>query len=378
MDRPTSCLYTHHQHPGDQAVDLVNVYIHGDETSASGALIDIVDRITPAVRRVARTIPEDAEEIFENTVVQLIRELGARRVSAMSGDITRCSQEERRPILDLIAYTVSLARNAVSSQLRQKYPARYRVQRQTIYVLDHWMEPQSTSNCFSRWGYGRHRLCGLAIWNGQCIAPGDRYFLLDQSPERILKEDSVDVSPDASLGPLIKSIFDWVGSPLDVNTLIRTIGCVRGIQDSAPLPLFQSDDRGAAASGGVQEPADSRRSPEEELILSESLRSIWREIQSLSPDRCAAILLDREVIDLLLYLNIANLDEIAALVGWDRDTFHQVYVRMPISDAELGHHLGIPITTLRVSRMRTRQMLARTFPDLLPHRKPVAETPRHR
>ena len=316
--------------------DLLRDYLTATGTEADIHLARILGEARQTIRRVVSSVyrdsgGNDAEDVISDTLADLLRRL--RDLHA----------DPSRPIDDLRGYIVRCAYNRCHERLRERYPARNRLRNQLQYLFRHerrlalWRTESGVT------------VCGLAAHAGrEPVAPAvaERIHLAARSDPAAENR--------AQITALAEGVLRKAGGPLDLDTLVGTIGRLIDLeQQRAEVPLELLEQRMEAAA-------------DDALEMRISLRQMWEDIRQLAPKQRVALLLNltdvhgRECTTLLPLTRTATIAEIAAAVEMPLDRFAAVWNDLPLSDAAIAELLQATprqvIKLRRLARERLRRM----------------------
>jgi hypothetical protein len=136
-------------------------------------------------------------------------------------------------------------------------------------------------------------------------------------------------------------------------------------RQSAPLPLTDHD----------QEAADHAQRLPDALATRQMLVLLWEEIGKLPVMQRRALLLHGRdagggsVIPLLIFTGVATLDEIAAVLEYERGEIELFWDRLPMADLEIADLLSLTRQQIISLRRSARERLERARQRLLTPRR---------
>lgn len=289
----------------------------------------VVGRVVSSVYRDAEA--SDAEDVVADTLADLLRRFRDLRT------------DPARSIDDLRGYIVRCAYNRCHERLRERYPARNRLRNQLQYLFRHdarlalWRSENGVM------------VAGLATMQGrEPVAPAvaERIHLAARSDPAAENR--------AQITALAEGVLRKAGGPLDLDTLVATIGRLIDLEQQrseVPLELLEQKMETAA---------------DEALELRASLRQLWEDIRQLAPKQRVALLLNltdvhgRECTSLLPLTRTASIAEIAAAVEMPPERFAAIWNDLPLTDVAIAELLQATprqvIKLRRLGRERLRRM----------------------
>ncbi|REK04542.1 MAG: hypothetical protein DWQ36_16965 [Acidobacteria bacterium] len=267
---------------------------------------------------------EDAATI-EDATAQVGLQVWDRVRSGLGG--------EEPPIVRLRPYLRQAARAVCIDLLRRRHPRRTRLEYRMRYL-----ERGDES-------WARRRLPN-GQWQAELAAGVARRAGGTAEAERLLA--AVHFELEASGGSC-----GW-------GELVRRVGERLGELDEPRVPV----DEGAVADR-------SSTSPENELHRRAFLRRLWSEIVELPHNQRVALLLNlrvaagQDAVELFLACGIADLEELAWVLGLQAPDVGRLLDDLPLDDAAIAARLGLTARQVVNLRLSARRRLARRLKEFL-------------
>ena len=287
---------------------------------------------------------QDEEDVYSDVMAQIVARLNALRS-------TRAD-----PILDFRSYVATATFNACHQYLRRKYPHRWRLKNRLRYLLTHRDE-------FEIWeGAVGKQLCGFAAWRNRATNPATPSELTqllddhDQLEQALLVRDSI-----RGLEDLLGAIFENVGGPVEIDSLVTTIADLQGITDRTVCDITPSDTDAATLEERLHDP---RVNVVDEFEQRSYLQRLWSEITLLPVTQRQALLLNLKdvqegVIALLPLTGAATFREIAEALSMTAENLAELWNDLPLDDATIATRLGLTRQQVINLRKSARARLAR-------------------
>jgi DNA-directed RNA polymerase specialized sigma24 family protein len=258
---------------------------------------------------------DDADEIAATVALRLIRRLQSVAENAIS---------------NFNDFTARLAQNAVYELLRARFPARARLKNRLRYVL-------LRDERFATWLADDASIAGLRSWAGRMdLAHGASVPPLSSAPRET--------------GDAIEAVLIRAGGPLALNDLTTIIAGLWGVSDAIPDDVPEPH-----VLPVIEQQIDTRR----------RLGALWREIETLSPQQRAALLLNLRDSDgynavaLFVAVGVTGIDDIAAALEMTTDQLSEVWNDLPLDDLTIASLLGKTRQQVINLRKSARERLAR-------------------
>lgn len=306
-----------------------------DEEARQRALETIVlEHVAPTARRVlgrfraphSQLTPADVEDVMATVHLRVVGKL--RAVLAF----------EEEAVERLEDYVATLAYNAVYDFLRRRAPARLRLKNRLRYLL-------INDSRFAMWTLPSGIACGLAEWGG---APR-----LVANALRAGDWQAVELPANAP-SEAVLTLLRHVNGPVLLDDLVAVLAEVWQIGTDAPR------------HEGVGELADGRRgNPSDDAEARDFLAAVWSEILELPPNQRAALLLNLRdgdggnAISLLVLLDIAGIDDVAAALGLTAEALAEVWNDLPLDDLTIATMFGLTRQQVINLRKSARARLSR-------------------
>jgi RNA polymerase sigma factor (sigma-70 family) len=289
---------------------------------------------------------EDAEDVYSEVLVQLLSRLQRARANP-----------DANAINDFRGYVAVTTYNACHQHLRQKYPHRWRLKNRLRYLLTHTSGLALWENAGAEW------LCGLAFQQGR-TKEGERGKPLEPVRDNPRTLERAGLSTEnlhfVRLTDLVKAIFQWVGAPVEMDDLVKTVAELQGIKDH-PVVGRAVDGRDADAPECLP---DAHANVASEVERRMYLRRLWAEIVQLPLRQRIALLLNLRdeqegVLALLPLMGLATVRQLAETLAIPAEQFARLWNELPLEDALIAEHLGVTRQQVINLRKSARARLAR-------------------
>ena len=284
----------------------------------------------------------DLDDIYGEATMKLV--IGLRRL--------RSGRQSSR-IDNFRNYIAVTAYNCCHGYLRRKYPARTRLKGRIQYVLRH-------QNGFDVWeGPASGSACGYAVWRDQGRSVDHRRVEKVRDKRDRYAVLAASGVPD-SLPLLLKTVFDAVGGPVDVDELVSLVADISGISDGE-IQLTEE----VAHSSCWESLADVPKAQDTVLESEVGLTTLWNEIRQLPSRQRTALLLGlddrhgRDAITLLTNARVASLRHIADALEIGVQELAALANALPLDDATIAGKLGLTRQQVINLRKAARERLAR-------------------
>jgi RNA polymerase sigma factor (sigma-70 family) len=233
-------------------------------------------------------------------------------------------------------YVSRIASNTCTDFLRAKSPARTRLKEGLRHLLKRHKDLVS-------WEHDGEVLCGFALWRNT-----GRSAFSDQPLEDLkAKLDSFHslhfADEDIRFAPvsqIIAELFYWIGGPVEIDVLVRTIAYLLDIQDEQ----IESLDDPSPARREVYF-VSSTRSDESHLEANQLLARLWQAVIQLPAEQRDAFALSfedeagQDLFTMLRAAEIVNWNEIAQGMGRSVQEVVRLRGRMPMNGASVAEEL---------------------------------------
>jgi DNA-directed RNA polymerase specialized sigma24 family protein len=284
---------------------------------------------------------QDAEDVRGQVVVQLLTRLYDAKTNPNGAVISNFN-----------GYVAITTARACDAHVRQAYPQRWSLKNRLRYLLHHqpglgvWESDDGES------------VCGFAAWRDQKKSPAraGRLQELRDHPQSFARAALPNENVQRmNLADLAAAVFDWVGSPMELDDLVHAIAELQGVKDQTPQTETSDEDDENRPS--LDQLPDSESSPSEEFEWRENLRWLWEQTRRLSVDQRRAFLLNSEVILEFPFEDIASMSDIAAALGMSDEQLYALWNDLPIDDKRIAALFGINRGLVLKRRFDARQRL---------------------
>jgi len=277
--------------------------------------------------------PDDARR--DNVdAVELCQDVLARLWERLAGEGGTAPE-----VRDFKGYAATVAYNAWSDHLREKYPRRTSLKNRLRYFLGH--QP-----AYALWQDAEGELlAGLPKWQlGARAATGERVATLREGRDR-LPAGSVPRQPmerfaAADWDRLLAALFARLGGPVGLDDLVGIVAGLIDLEEERvdsldEEPPEDSPARELADRVGVQ--------PDHAVEVRRALARLWTAVRALKSDYRIAYLLNlpgpgksRGDIDVFPLNGIASIGEIRAAVGLSDGQFRTLWGGLELAAADRG------------------------------------------
>jgi RNA polymerase sigma factor (sigma-70 family) len=263
----------------------------------------------------------DAEDLYQEALTRVIQVLNQLHSSSTVTDIENFE-----------GYVSRVATNICMDFLREKSPARTRLK-------DTLRDLFRRHGDLVSWEYEGEILCGFAAWRNtrkSTFSDQDtRELETKLEMFRSVRFADEDVSV-ASLSQVLAELFDWIGGPVDIDTLVRMVAYLLNIKDQQ----FESFDE-----TDVYFPA-SAQTGESHVRANELLARLWHTITALPAEQRDAFAFGfedeagQDLFTVLLDAGIVTWSELADGMERSVEEIVKLRMRMPMDGATAAEVIG--------------------------------------
>jgi RNA polymerase sigma factor (sigma-70 family) len=295
---------------------------------------------------------QDAEDAYQESmtrVLQLLHDLGA------SSPKTEIDSFEH--------YVGRIATNICVDFLRAKSPVRTRLK-------DSFRDLFHRHKDLVSWEYEDEILCGFAVWRNTNKTLLSNQRASDMEIELQTFQAARFAHEDVRTVPLprvVAKIFDWIGGPVEIDTLVRIMATLFDVKDR-PIESLDDDTKPLLETRFA---ASALRS--DSALQAKELRSrLWQVVKRLPPEQRDAFSFTFEDDDgedlftVLLSSGIVTLLELARVFGRSVEQIILLAERMPMDTPTVVAELNTSRENVYKWRFRAIQRLEA---ELLPPRK---------
>lgn len=277
----------------------------------------------------------DAEDLYQEAMTRMLQ--------ILRGDLTTIENFER--------YVGRVTSNICTDFLRSKYPRRARLKNALRDVFRRHKDLAS-------WQYQNETLCGLAAWRntGKHVVSGyDVDTKLDAFLSAHFAGEDVRAVP---LSRIVAELFDWIGSPVQLDVLVRMLAYVLDIKEQR----IESFDDHVAAEYEVNF-RGSTRSTELDVQTNERLGQTWHIVKRLPPKQRDAFVLrfedpaGRNLFTALLAAGIVDWKDLAEGLGRSAGDLVDLWMYMPMDSETAASELNTSVNNLYKWLFRARRRL---------------------
>src|SRR5215813_124236 len=320
----------------------------------------ILEQAAPSVRQVLRyrlrfyigkggrsPANPDAEDLYHDVIAKLVKilnEFHARRKNV--------------GIKDFRQYATRVAVNACNDYLRSKYPSRTRLKDKVRDTLERHPD-------FDIWSSEQGEpVCGFAAWRDEmkpCLYY-ERVRKLEEQPELIRQElfSPMD-SQKISLTNVIAGVFDWVGCPIELESLVNATAVLLNIKEQQFEPLDEDSDLSTPAASGSSSRYDE--------ILDEraALQKLWDEICRMPANQRETFIFSfanskgDDLLSLLFDAGVTTPSRMAEELDLPLDRLMTIWKEMPMRNVDIAVLLGVERQQVNKWRHRAMKQLEKRF-----------------
>jgi hypothetical protein len=348
----------------DQTENLLDAYLkEKSDAAAENLLVRLVyESASPTIKTIIRNKlqvslsesdgsqqNQDALEVDSEVKAQLIAELRAVK-----------TDPQKRAINNFRSYVAVITFHSCYEYLRRKYPQRASLKDKLRHLLNNHAD-------FNLWESidksSRELVCGFDWWQKKGVAPAQAVHI-----ERIREDPTVlgQISSNGNLqnshfNEMLTSIFNYAGGPIKLDNLVNIVAHLYDIKDQ--LDEANSDEEERQRT--FESIPDTRVNVALEVEQRIYLQRLWKEICELPLKQRMALLLNlrdangRSVLMLLPHSRVATIRQIAEALEMSAEKFASIYVELPLDDATIAEHLGIPRQQVINLRLSARERLTR-------------------
>lgn len=286
---------------------------------------------------------QDAEDLYQEIMTKVLHALNDLRNPSAKTDIE-----------SLYQYVARIASNACNDLLRTKSPARARLKNNLRYVLNRHPD-------FAIWKREGETLGGFSAWRDSDTSLASERTLVDfqealssfrstRFPRENIKE--------VPLTKLAADLFQWTGSPIQLDLLVNIIAALLEIKDQPQKSV--DDESNAYLETRV---ADSTLNSSSRLEEQDLLRRLWQSLRELSIEQRVVFCLGfedvsgRDLFTVLLEAEVVNLQELAQELGRTPAAIVALWSQMPMDDAGIASELKTKRAQVQKWRFRALRRL---------------------
>ncbi|MFN0083926.1 MAG: sigma-70 family RNA polymerase sigma factor [Blastocatellia bacterium] len=320
----------------------------------------ILDQAAPVVRQALRYrlrfyagggrsggMNPDAEDLYHDVLAKLVRVLNQMH-----------PQEDAGEIKDFRQYATRVAVNSCNDYLRSKYPLRTRLKDKVRDTLERHGE-------FAVWRSEQGELfCGLVVWgrDRRSGSAGERLRALEEQPE-LLRHGRLggDEARGMPLPRLLQEIFEWVCSPMELESLVNATAVLLDIREHQ----FESiDDEASLLPNRL-----SAEGPASDQILEGrvTLEKLWKDIRHLPVSQRDTIIYTfydskgDDLLSLLFEASIVTPSQMASELGVSLERLLTIWKEMPMRNVDAAILMGVDRQAVNKWRHRAKKRLEQCF-----------------
>jgi RNA polymerase sigma factor (sigma-70 family) len=285
---------------------------------------------------------QDAEDVYQEIigkVLHILRELH--------------QSPTRTDIVDFQQYVARIAANACIDLVRAKSPARARLKHKLRFLLTHHQS-------FAIWKTGSETLCGFVAWHDTDITEPTAKLLadLDEAARAFAEQHSVlNENREVRLPRLVADILNWLGSPIQLESLVSLIALLTDVKD---MPTELLDDNVHSYQNIDHLHIFSASSELERVQL---LQRLWNGLSEITDKQRSAFALrfedenGRDLFTLLLESKVVTLSQLANSFQRTPQQLAELWSRLPMDSTNAAIELSTTREQVHKLHFRARQHL---------------------
>lgn len=285
----------------------------------------------------------EADDLYQEVILQFLGQL--RRFRELPGE---------HPIADLRGMAAVIAHRTCSGWMRRQFPERHALKNRLHYVL-------TRQRGLALWQNDDGKLvAGFAVWQEQKkLVTSAQFGQLTDREGLTTQIRGLKSGKQQELADAVATIFNHIGSPIEFDELVSTLGALLGISDQPIESLAESEDAFEFLPAS-QEP-DLAWQVEKRFFL----QRLWEELQQLPLNQRAALLLNLKdpsgggCITLFPATGIATLRQLAVVLEISPDSFAELWNELPLEDTKIAELLKLTRQQVINARKSGRERLAR-------------------
>ncbi len=290
----------------------------------------------------------DAEDLYHDIIAKLVKILNDAH-----------THNKNSGIKDFRHYAYRVAVNACNDYLRSKYPSRSRLKDKIRDLLDRHQD-------FDIWKSEQDEtVCGFAAWRNElkpCLFL-DRVRKLEERPEVVGHEMLLSNDSQKTLiTSVIAGIFDWVGCPIELDTLVNATVILMDVKELQYEQLDNESSKFTPTSSG------SAYQYEDALEERAALKILWDEIRRMPANQRETFIFSfanskgDDLLSLLFDAGVLTPSQMAEELGLPLDRMLAIWKKMPMRNIDIALLLGAERQKVNKWRHRALKQLEMRFP----------------
>jgi hypothetical protein len=343
-----------HEAPRQPDAVLLPFLQERDEMTSQRLLEQLVwERAEPIIKGILRRKAhgffnsQDAEDLRGEAIAQLLVRLRNSKANP-----------DGQVISNFQGYVAVTTFRVCDTHLRRNYPQRWNLKDRLRYLLRHQAGFALWENTDGDW------LCGFAAWRdeGKTAARNARFQQLRDNPQAFAKAALPGENVQRmNLPHLMAAIFDYMGSPIELDDLVNAVAELQDIKDLRPQSPAEDDDNGKGLS--LEDLPSADPTPFDEVEWAQNLEWLWQQMLKLPLDQRRAFVLNAEFIHELPPTGVASIRDIAAALEVPHEKLYAVWGDIPLDDNAIAQHFSMTRASIPVWRMRARERLGRSLAE---------------
>jgi RNA polymerase sigma factor (sigma-70 family) len=292
---------------------------------------------------------QDAGDLYQEIIAKIIRRLRDLETARADTDIE-----------DFKRYVSRAATNVCIDRWRLKLPARRRLKDNIRSLL-------SKHPDFAIWKDGGDSLCGFVAW-------GDAERSSDAEREPVWFEEKLgefcstrfagEVVSEAPLSRIVAELFQWTGTPIELDRLVNIIGPLLKLEQHSAESLDEDVHQSSTTRVAWPLPTAVSRIENQEF-----LHRLWRAVKRFPPEQRNAFCLrfhdgsGNDFFSVLIEYKVASWSELAHEFGRSPEELWDLRSQMPMDGSTAAAQLNT--SRLNINKWRFRAV-GRLKKELLP------------
>ena len=287
----------------------------------------------------------DAEDLYQEIMAKIVQALHDLKGASSKTDIQNLKQ-----------YVSRIATNACNDVLRTKSPARARLKNNLRFLLTNHRD-------FAVWNMEGETLSGFAVWRDtskSLSSQKELFDIEDRLPEFRSTRLHGENLKRIPLTKLVAELFQWIGSPVELDTLVNVIAMLLDVKDH---PVESLDDH--TSSLVETRIADSTLHSSSRLEQQALLQSLWHALKELSTEQRDVFCLGfedqsgRDLFTVLLEAEVVTFQALAKELGRSTKQIVELWSRMPMDDQAIADNMSATRAQVYKWRFRALERLRR-------------------
>jgi RNA polymerase sigma factor (sigma-70 family) len=294
---------------------------------------ELLAQVLPAVRSILKrksgaTLAEDDTRRDNVDAIELYHEVITRVWERIT------TRDDAADVADLKAYAATVAHNAWSDYLRDKYPRRTSLKNRLRYFIEHQPKYALWQNAIGE------SMCGLRKFQlGANDVPPARIAALREGREKVpdlrMPGRAFEQFDAAAWDGVLDALFTRLAGPMSIDDLVAVTSYLVGLKEDRH-ESFDDDDEELD-----ERLADDALTPDQVAQMRSTLAKLWIAITALKSDYRSAYLLNvpgpgksRAELEVFVVNGVASVSEIGETIGLDDSQFRIAAAELALEDAD--------------------------------------------